>query len=327
MEAIDLIRFFSDQPQRYKAIYYGLVGKKTISNLLAAKKNHYLVYFHSWPRLSLSTFQKCLQALLKADFITPGAVADSFYLTPAGAHYRQAHQQAIFTPQYYQGLRLPQGQQGLALLYLAIQVISEYHHQQKRYIPSTTNYLLQQRVRQWFLQVKNYPQLPQQLSQELTLWLAALPVDQADFVAQNFQGYQFGFQQSELAEKTPLSLYSQQLVQLDALARLLQAVGQQPQDFPLLSQLLVPNQWVQPILSYSANLTYQAFMAGQSLKRIGYTRRLKDSTIREHILEVALLVPGFDFKQLQQQDDLPPTDYFKIRVAEIQEMSSHEHSN
>ncbi|GAF39125.1 hypothetical protein JCM14202_968 [Agrilactobacillus composti DSM 18527 = JCM 14202] len=65
MEAIDLIRFFSDQPQRYKAIYYGLVGKKTISNLLAAKKNNYLVYFHSWPRLSLTTFQKCLQGLLR----------------------------------------------------------------------------------------------------------------------------------------------------------------------------------------------------------------------------------------------------------------------
>ncbi|GAF39126.1 hypothetical protein JCM14202_969 [Agrilactobacillus composti DSM 18527 = JCM 14202] len=264
---------------------------------------------------------------VKADFVAAGEVADSFYLTAAGQHYRQAQQPAIFIPSYYQGLCIPQGQQGIELLYLAIQVISEYHHGQKHYIPGTTNYLLQQRVRQWFQQVKHYPQLSQQLVQELTRWLTALPADQADFVAQNFQGYQFGFQQSELADKTPLSGYSQQLVQLDALALLLQYLAQQPQAFPLLGQLLIPDQWVQPILSYSANLTYQAFMAGQSLKQIGYKRRLKDSTIREHILEVALLMPGFDFEQLKQQDDLPPTDYFNIRVAEIQEMSGHERPN
>lgn len=312
MEAIDLLRFFSDKPQRPKPIYYILIGKKTFSNLLAAKKYHYLRYFYSCHDLSWTLFSKYIHQLVQQQLLATKET--QYYLTTRGLAYVKA--QTYFKPKYYDGLVMPKSAQALTQLYLGIQVVSEYVHHNRQYIPITTDFKTQNIVRQWFYQIKDQSNLKQQFKYELERWLAQLPVYQADFVAANFSGYRFGFSQSQLSQRFGYSLYEGHLIQLDAVAALLEGFKTQ-KTWPLCQKLLPVQVFQQAPLSQSTQQTYDLFQQGATLAQISQMRHLKAGTIREHMLEIALLVPTFDTEALMARNDLPADDYFQTRLQEI----------
>lgn len=321
MEARDLLRFFSEIPQRPKPIYYILIGKKTFSNLLAAKKYHYLNYFYSCHTLDWALFVKYIQQLKQQQLL---AETDTkLYLTPKGLTYLQTQAPNYFQPKYYNGLLMPKLTQGLKQLHLGIQVISEFEHHNKRYIPITTDFKTQNTVRQWFHQIKTQTDLKQHFKNELTLWLTQLPADQANFVAMNFSGYQFGFSQAQLAQQFDYSQYNGQLIQLDALANLLDQFATQTTAWPLCRQLVPRQDFWQSPLSRSTQQTYQLFQQGETLAQISQLRHLKAGTIREHILEIVLLIPEFNSNLLEARNDLPADDYFKQKLQEILELKQN----
>lgn len=325
MEAIDLLRFFTIAPQRPKPIYYILIGKRTFSNLFAGKKFHYLNYFHSVQHLNWSEFSQWLLILETKGFLQKQE--NQYFLTEQGRAYLTETASLRATLDYYDGLRLPKIKIALAQLHLAIQVISQYDHQVKQYIPISTDFNIQWQVRQWFSEIKHFENLGQRFELELTQWLEQLPEPQANFMAANFSGYQFGFSRHQLQETFGYHDFDAELIQLDAVAALFQFLTKQPTQWPLCRLLLPEKLGWQDALSQSTQVTYQYFKQGQSLAQISAQRQLKAGTIREHLLEVALLVPNFDGALLRIRNDLPKDTYFEDRLQEILELNHHKKSS
>jgi len=95
-------------------------------------------------------------------------------------------------------------------------------------------------------------------------------------------------------------------------------------------------------ISQSAWQTYQTFLQQPDVQVIALQRKLKLSTVREHLLETAILMPDFPFERLlssavvtqlttifqeqsdvaswqfqQAQDQLPELDFFWFRLFQI----------
>ncbi|MFD1671595.1 helix-turn-helix domain-containing protein [Agrilactobacillus yilanensis] len=321
MITTDLLRFFSTDPQRVKPIYYTLRGKKTFSNLLAAKKHGYLIYFHSAADLTWGQFEHHIGQLQREQLIQPVS-KNEWCLTAKGQAW--CVQQPPFLTKYYNGLTMPKLNVALAQLHLAIQVLSQFQHKNKQYFPVVTDFSIQWQVRQWFQRVKRTENLSQRFEQELTHWFTLLPSAQSNFVAANFSGYQFGFSQAQLATRFKYSAYDGTLVQLDAIACLLLQLQQVPKNWPLCQQLLPSEAFLQLPLSRSTKATYALFQQGLTLSQICQSRRLKAGTVREHLLEAALLIPDFDVTTLLKRNDLAADIYFTDRLNEILELNKHE---
>ncbi|MCD2255216.1 helix-turn-helix domain-containing protein [Lactobacillus sp. CC-MHH1034] len=321
MDKIDLLSFFNQQPQRIKPIFYVLIGKRTISNLLAGRRNHYLNYFRAAPTLAQTTFNRTADVLIQEALITETA-PENYILTVKGKQYWQDKRAYVYRLKKYDGLFVPDLDVIDQLLGLAVQVTSNFVHGQTHYIPVSNAWLVQRRVQHWFRHYKRNPDFAQQFMTELAFWLAQLPTAQAnaDYMAATFQGYQVGWSDLALTDMFGLTPLSQHFMRLDNLTNLVQLLKQKQQALPMIYMLLKQAIYTPNPISISAQKTWLLFGQGYPLSRIAARRHLKPSTIREHLLEVALLNDQFDFKRLISQDDLPASAYFTERMKSIQEM-------
>lgn len=318
MDNIELLRFFSKQPQRAKPIYYILVGKKTASNLLAACEGHYLAYYHSAPSLKWADTAAILQDLVRQKQLQ-AADERAYVLTTSGQASLSAHPTAVFQLKHYEGLAMPHAWIALQTLYLAIQVLSEYRHGRVHYIPVTDDLKAQWQVRRWFQMIKAQASNGQAFVKELTAWLTQLPTAQADFLAANFSGHHYGYSQASLKAMFGYPAYTQQLIQLDGIGLLLKNCQNNPDQWPM-SHFLLRSYLPRPLLSDSAQQTYGMMQRGISFSQLVKGRGLKESTIREHLLEAALFVPDFAFAAISANPDLMHNEYFMQRLTTIKEM-------
>lgn len=84
------------------------------------------------------------------------------------------------------------------------------------------------------------------------------------------------------------------------------------------------------LISTSAQQTLHSFMAGKSLEVISHQRQLKLSTVREHLLEAAIMLPPeqFDFQRIlpaqlvtQMQARLAKTPLDQWQFTQVADLS------
>jgi uncharacterized protein YpbB len=148
-----------------------------------------------------------------------------------------------------------------------------------------------------------------------------------------------GFQSIGLTEKQTMdilgleeNLYRFQFQTL--IHFMLHSIEENPLAYPLLARISVTDELHQ--LTVSAKKTYELLLKGKGLAEIGRIRRLKESTIQDHIVEIALFVNTFTIdnfvepplqdrikeaiqkassKQLRKIRELIEVDYFQIRLV------------
>lgn len=285
---------FSTEPRRAKAVFNVLRGRRTVSTLFAGLTYDCLSALDSWHGVPMEKFLASLQELLTAgDLATP--MEGYVQLTTAGAAHKEQLQATLYQPVAFQAFQTIDVRRFTAISALALQVASQAVHHQNRYYPLTTDPGIQAIVKQWFRR-QTVAHLGEQLHTELTTFLQSLPAPLPTVFVASISGFENpGQTDQQLAtqlDKTPLEIL---VMRKDLACRWCLWLETQPQScLVTLLQPLVKSNPVTP----SAWQTYQTVQQGLTVEQVAIQRRLKLSTVREHLLEVAILVPSFPYKQV-----------------------------
>lgn len=337
-----LILFDQQQWRRPLALKALLKGRRTVSNLYAGLDYGLLSLYQLLPHLPAEKFEQALRQLVEAGLIAQqGRQAR---LTVAGQKAKVAANKQLFLPQHYAGLKFQNSREFIARLFLVTQASSELKKHNRHYFPLAVAWSTQQAVKNWLRQ-QNAQTLVSQLHQEWYLLFATLPQWQADYYSQFLLGHQVQPASTQQADHWfAWSSLTGELVRQDTVHWFLQQVTAAPKQFPLLTSL-----W-QPLatgpLGTSAAQTMTLCQQGLSLTEISRQRRIKQNTLKEHLLEAAILLPDFPFdhyltaptrRQLTtifadqplatwQFSQLAATDlsFFDYRLFQIQKRKAHD---
>lgn len=318
-----LLPFFSADWRRVKAIYYVLAGKRTISNLSAGLTYGLLPYFRLFPKLSQADYDQAVQILIKQNqlVLRSDEGPQMARLTTAGiVAATQLTQQDhwVKSVDYWQ---LGDWQTQWQRLILSVQVISNYRHQVTRYLPAINQPKGQREIHRWFYQIGAAQQ--QIFIDELGAAIAQQSMLSQQILVNSLSSESFfGMSDFQMIQALRLTSGEFEFARIEAISALVRC-ELAPTAPQVLRQLF---QVTDQRLSRPAQRTYQLVSQGKSWSQICALSRVKEGTLREHVLEAAILEPGFDFDRplLQELAGTDPQGYFGQRLIQIQAMRMRE---
>lgn len=320
--------FIKRNKLRSSTLYHLLHGKRTSSVLLFGYFHEILPFLGIYPKLSPQEFQNVLQGSIAAGWVddTDGLLS----LTKKGQQQREELLAYSLTDSDF----FSYGRSDIEawnLIKLAVQTVSNLQARNKQFVPVQSNIFLLQRVKRWLLK-KSRMEVITQLPIELATIFTELPTQEADFLANQFSGYQLdGFVNFQLSE---LSKELQYLVEHKNIHLFLKALEGHP-DF-LLYEL------VEPIIAKNYNQsmwkTVELLKQNCDLVTIQKVRQLKKGTVQDHVIEWAILDEHFPFAhflskdteemlklqsppetwQYKEVNQEKPIDYLEFRLYQIQ---------
>jgi uncharacterized protein YpbB len=220
---------------------------------------------------------------------------------------------------------------------LLIQVCSNQVNKQTSYIPVQKNKDTQNWIKHLFATSEgNSKDFPHQLLQELQALLESseLLIDPSVLVARLSGFESIGLTEMQTIEMLGIEENSYRFQFQALLHFLMRSIEENPSSYPLLARMAVTDELQQ--LTASAKKTFELIKKGKGIVEIGRIRRLKESTIQDHIVEIALFVNGFKIdrfveeplqerikeaiqeassKQLRKIREIIDVDYFQIRLV------------
>lgn len=283
----DLLQLLSQrQVRRLRVIENLLRGRKTVSTLYWGQRYGLLYLLGLDKALQRGALDQVAQTLVTQRLAAwTQDEQPQLRLTPAGHTQQQA------TTYYHPQTALTWPRVDLKLvtqrLFLAVQVVSQYAHHNVQYYPLMTDLATQQAVRQWFHQIKSTA-LAQMVLTALTHSLTQLPELTAMVTTAGLSGYQQpGQTTAQLARTYQESAWEIYLRRVDGVIQI--ATDARKRDHPL-HPLLAPA-WQTPV-TRSAQATLAAVTTTSlSLDQVAQQRHIKPSTVREHLLEAAIMLP------------------------------------
>lgn len=284
------------QPRRIRVIENLFIGRKTVSTLYWGLRYQLLPWLGFDKRLTRQTMDRVVRELTTAGLIDN---QDSMVsLTPKGQSYQRVLKETWHQPEAQIHWLTFDGQAGLERLLLAVQTVSELKAQNHGYYPVQVSWASRVAVKNWYRKHRQV-NLAQNLHSELSLFLAQQPSLVADQWAALLVGHkQTGTTLEQLAKLTNQSTCEMQILTYDITVALMAYALNANNQTPLLATLF--DDLKQSQVSTSAKTTLNDFQAGLSLLQIGQRRGLKPSTVNEHLLEAAILLPrdAFPYERL-----------------------------
>lgn len=273
------------QSRRIRVIENILHNKRTVTTLFWGMRYQILPWLGSMRQLERADFDAQLSQLVAAGLanISQNQVLLSSAGYQAQLQFWQHHQR----PQFLKFYLLGDIDKMEKRVLLAGQVLSEYSFQNKKYAPLSFDGDELRAVKLWFHQ-QNKSNLVFQFKQELTTFLSTLGEQQANFLVMQLVGHEVaGWSTEQAAEQLELPVIDATMVRRDLWAGL---TGFFVDKTGPMHDLIAPLIQATP-LSHSTQITYELFNRGYSIEQICRARHLKLSTIREHLLEVAIFLP------------------------------------
>ncbi|MGN1279859.1 MAG: helix-turn-helix domain-containing protein, partial [Limosilactobacillus sp.] len=284
-----ILRFFSyHQPRRIRVIENLLTNRLTVSNLFWGQQYGLLQWLGADRQLHRAEYDATIKALAEERLITVDDEQQA-RLTVKGVQQQEgeAHYQPHFLDWYWLTNTNQLGQR----LLLGMQVVSEYAYHNAKYAPVTVGYGHMLAVKRWFHQADHHQLVAAVYHDldQLTTGLESADSRLAALLVDGLVGHGLpAWTTDQLAEQLQFSTADMLVLNHD----LLLGVAAYCQHVPgPLHDLLAPLLNAGP-LSRSTAATLGLYQQGEGLKQIAAQRRLKLSTVREHILEVAILCPN-----------------------------------
>ncbi|MEC1179125.1 helix-turn-helix domain-containing protein [Metasolibacillus meyeri] len=293
------------------AIFLKLNNERTVASayhLLRGKRSGQTIqdvgifslhcYFSVLPKLSRKTFDEFVEKLIAAGYLH---MEETGYYTLTASGMTQAQQGApcTFAGWHYRGNE----HIFYARLSLIVQALSHQSAHIKAFIPIQRDEAIQSFVRQ-FLVRHQYQSgaLQVLLLQEITNSLQTLTVteEQRELLINRLTGVDLpGFTWQQLAHQAGRTEMDMQLLYISALHQWLEQVAQYPYLADIAQQLRI-----EMPLTESAYQTAKLFEQGFSLEQIAYRRNLKQSTIEDHFVELAMNDVTFPIEYFVKQEEL-----------------------
>lgn len=284
-----LLRLFDEhQPRRIRVIENTLRNRRTVSTLFWAEQYGMLNWTGANRSLSREKFDHLIKGLLAQKLITIDH-ENRAKLTTAGVLRQEEWTEECYHPVFFDWYWLANTQKIEQRFLLGVQVVSELAYHNRYYAPVSNDYLDQQMVKRWLQCWRG--NVVNQLAKELTLLGRSLANEDqrlANYFCYSLIGHQItGWTTQQAADALELSPSELDVVKQDALL----AVAAFADGYHgLLTQLLRDLLAVSP-LSDSANRSLQLYQRGFTIEQIAQQRRIKVNTVREHLLEAAIVYP------------------------------------
>jgi uncharacterized protein YpbB len=309
--------------------YHLLRGKRSGQTIQDVGIYKLHTYFGLLPKLKRETFDHAIKLLENEQFITVDETG----------FYTLKDEVVPNDVPYFNGWRYRGNEHRFfSRVTLLIETISYIKNEIVFFAPTEKNVETQKFIR-GFLRTQPFrsESFRMQLFQELheVISRANMQEQQRELLVGRFTGNRIaGYTWQQLASKYALSELDIQLLFVSALHALLVVVEEQ--EVPILKQL-AKDVIVETPLTESTNETAKLLNEGKSLDQIAQIRRLKQSTIEDHIVEIVMNIPSFNVaafltaEQVQEildaseayatkklrvlKEVMPHYSYFQLRVA------------
>lgn len=311
MDAQWLLTLYDVNQIRRQRVIYGLLKNQlTVSTAYNGMLYHQFILIGQRPWLTKQEYDQTLQQLIQAQWLTEVAKGQ-MQVTALGLeqqtlywqnHYRVQHV-LMFERYDVSGFR--------DAFLLANQVVSEASFESKSYYPLPADNMTKNWVKKWY-HANKHVDIVFQWAQQLKTYLETLPRQDADWLTSTWVGHEVpGMTHQQIAGPTSWDEEDYYWWELDQYAQLIEFALANPKS--LIGKLFVPYRRL--TISASNLLTYQAFEQGMSVNEIQKQRRLKISTIREHLMLSAMLVPldQFSYERILNVDVVA---YFQTRLTQ-----------
>jgi len=315
-----------NQDRTISAPFHLLRGKRSGQTMQDVGIYHLHSYFGILPKLSRAKYDQAVSELVNDQLLF--VKEDGFYeFTSKAATEMQEIPNLKFNGWQYRGNE----HLFFSRLSLVVQSLSHHAAGQMAFIPIQKDELVQQWVRN-FLIVNHYQdgQLQRNLLNEIRDSIEQAKIDERgkEILMLRLSGFEVAgltWQQISIQEK--LEEMDLQLIYISSLHSWINRIVLHSEQYPMLLQL-VENVRVNNPLSGSAFQTAELFNNGHSIDQISQIRRLKMSTIEDHIVELAMNEPLFKVEQFISREDVTKVltaieDYNTRKLKVLHEVVPH----
>jgi len=272
------------------AAYHILRGKRSGQTIQDVGLFQLHNYFGLLPKLPRATFDEAVATFLQYSWLN---MQESGHYSMKKLGLQRAEQTTtfLFDGWHYRGNE----HIFFARLSLIVQSLSYHKEGIRSFSPISKDVQVQSWVRA-FLQNQQYQtgQLQQQLFDECLRALTALPVTDANkqLFLYRLSGYSLpGWTWQQLSSERKETVLDSQLAFIELLHTLLNEI-QVTEHYPLLT-IIAADLRVKALLTDSAQQTAYLYEQGYSVEQIVQIRKLKQSTIEDHLVELAMNEPNF----------------------------------
>ncbi|MGX6977727.1 helix-turn-helix domain-containing protein [Vagococcus elongatus] len=290
---------------RIGTLYQLLIGKRTSSILCYGHFYGQLPYFGLLPKLDRQVYQQSVHQLTKKNFLT--VKDEKAEITQEGRKYL-ADGDMINYDKLNHFVYGKSWQSFFDLLLFSTQVTAELKAGNSSYPPVENSPYKHFQLKKWLahqLERQSKEDFIQAFSAEWHQLIETLPELEGDFLTNQLTGADvIGKTYHQLGSLLGLNEFELTLFQRHCIHWVMTIVAGSPETYPLMNSLY---QLVrQPNYNQSAYQTYQLYLKVKKIDQLIAHRRLKESTVLDHLIEFAIIDEKFPF--------------FDVLTPEIKEM-------
>lgn len=277
--------------------FHLLKGKKSIQTLQDARIYQLEDYYGICGNipLTLKSFDQLIDRMLHAGFLSVPEDNNKVCLISDRGNSWLKDSKGAFYDEYFHGLKYNDmdGIFYLRLL-LLIQTLTNMKMGNNRFMPVTDKPEVESFVRQLYKRLK--PKEEKALSQlhfELHTLMSGFPDTHAHLFTDRLTGHnRYGLSTAQLSMKHGIDQMDVMLILNGMVHRIMDTVNRDKAAYPML-YLLKKDLSEPTLISQSAHRTRVLLNQGYSAGQISSMRKLKENTIQDHIVEIALYDEGF----------------------------------
>ncbi|MGG0716657.1 helix-turn-helix domain-containing protein [Robertmurraya massiliosenegalensis] len=319
------------------SLYHLLCGKKSSQTIQDAHLFQITRFYKTYSALTRQQFEAIIMELERLNLIVQ-TNEQHYVLTDSGRAFMKKESKNYPFLSYLNGWNYQYSEVFWQRLSLVVQVTSHLVNEDRNYIPIQRNRQLLSWLKSFFLNNRlNRKEFSRKLYEELILVLDECADISPSVLIIRLTGYEtIGLTEKQAFDYLDMeqTLYQYQFQAL--IHYILEKVQNDPKRFVLLFSLIMDVQTSLPITE-SSKKTLDLLDKGFSIEKIAQIRKLKVSTIQDHIVELALQVKSFQIdpfvdkqkmklilkaneeaasKQLRYIRELvPEATYFQIRLV------------
>lgn len=337
-----LFMLFTEHPRRYRVIENTIRNKRTQATLFWALNYQILNWLGSADHMTRNEFDAWMHHQQEQGLLM--VQDDCAWLTKSGVHHKQRILKNYYQPRFDRWTWLVNTKKYSERFLLAIQAISELSFYNRNYVPLGISITEMSVVRNWLTR----PGLISTVHKELLSigeYLSSTYNQLAVLFAHTLLGHEMsGWTDTQAANELEVTSEEVIIMRRDIWLGIASYLAGHPQSN--LGQLMNSLLNSTPI-SNSAWRTVSEFQRGVPIPKIAHVRHLKISTVREHLLEAAIIIPqSIDWQRLLTANKIkavqshhrgpvsewqftrstnqPADDFFYFRLVQIWELH-HQH--
>lgn len=309
MEDVILYCFKSGETMRYTTLYHLLKGKKTSSILVFGKFYGLLDFFNLFPKLSQQDFTRIIYQLVDKGYLT---VVDDNKVQISKEGEAEVQWESFRLVNLKQRKYDRVDQLFFQRLSFATQIVSNKVHEFTQYEPIDNDAFHQMRMKVWLDHHKE-ADLPIIFFEEWKQVITSLNKTEQSILVEQLSGFnEVGLtinQISNLLDYSPIAGY---LIYKTALHKVLDDLNQNKEAFPIFFSLF--GSILEELPPGSIDVTRRLFFNGASPQEIANQRRLKLSTISDHLIELFITSSITELRNVIPKDILLNISAYKQTV-------------